>query len=396
MDFELETVAAGLAVPWGLEFAPDGRIFVTERPGRVRVVEEGRLREESWAELSVGATGEAGLMGIALAPDFPETGHVYVLATFRDLELREPVNRVVRLTDRDGRGGDTAVVVDGLPAARFHAGGALAFGPDGMLYVGSGDAGRPQLAQDPGSLAGKILRYRPDGGVPADNPIPGSPVYALGLRNPQGLDWHPETGDLFATDHGPSGLPEEGFRRGRDELNAILPGGNYGWPEATGWDHAGFLPPLAVWTPALAPSGLTIYRGGDFDWRGSAFVGALRGRQLHRVVLERDPGSPTGWRAAAEFALLNRELGRLRALSTGLDGHLYLTTSNRDGRGTPAPEDDRVLRIVPAGAHDAAGWPSASSTSFLASRHADSDGIRAAGVALSPPGARPLPFDPPR
>lgn len=286
-------------------------------------------------------------MGIALSPDFAETGHLYVLGSFRDVERRELVNRVVRLTDRDGRGREAVVVVDGLPAASFHAGGALAFGPDGMLYVGSGDARRPELAQDRRSLAGKILRYRPDGRIPPDNPFEGSPVYALGLRNPQGLAWHPETGDLLATDHGPSGLPAEGFRRGRDELNAILPGGNYGWPEATGRDHAGFLPPLAVWTPALAPSGLAIYAGDDFDWRGDAFVAGLRGRRIQRVLLERDAASPTGWRAAREYALFDGELGRIRGVATGPDGRLYLTTSNRDGRGSPAPEDDRLLRVVP-------------------------------------------------
>ena len=341
---ELETVARGLDTPWALAFAPDGRIFVTERPGRIRVIEQGTLRPEPWATLDVAEVGEAGLMGIALAPDFATSGNVYVVATFQ--AGGRLVNRVLRLRDRGGVGGEPTVVIDGLPANRYHAGGGLAFGPDGMLYVTTGDAGDPPSSQDRGSLRGKVLRYRPDGTIPPDNPFPGSPVYALGLRNPQGLAWHPETGDLFATDHGPSGIPNEGFRRNHDELNAIRPGGNYGWPEVAGNEGDGaFIPPLADWTPSIAPNGVAIYSGAEAAWRGNAFVGGLRGEQLRRVVLERAPGTPTGWRVAHEEVVF-RELGRIRAVAMGPDGHLYFTTSNRDGRGNPAPEDDRVFRVV--------------------------------------------------
>ncbi len=347
VGFRLETVAEGLEVPWSLAFVPDGRIFVTERPGRVRVIDADGLRAEPWAELAVAATGEAGLMGIAASPDFERTGHVYVVGTFATDDGL--VDRVVRLTDRAGVGVDPVVVVDGLPANRFHAGAALAFGPDGMLYVTTGDARDPPAAQDLSSRAGKILRYRPDGGIPADNPFPGSPVYALGLRNVQGLAWHSATGHLFATDHGPSGFPDEDFRRGEDELNVIVPRGNYGWPEAAGMeDRPRFLPPIAAWTPAIAPSGLAIHSGHEFPaWSGDAFIGALRGRHLRRLDLEPAPGTTTGWRVLNQAALLEDDLGRIRLVASGPDGRLYIGTSNRDGRGDPAPADDRLFRVVP-------------------------------------------------
>ena len=251
-SFGLDTVAWGLDVPWALDFTPDDRILITERVGRIRLVEDGVLRREPWATLDVRADDEAGLMGLAVSPDFAETGHVYVVGTFyaapesgplkvldrayRRLvgQLRNSIaipyeNRVYRLTDRDGHGVEPQLVIDGLRAARLHAGGALAFGPDGMLYVAVGEALDGDAAQSLDMLLGKVLRYRPDGTIPDDNPLSGSPVYAYGFRNVQGLVWQPETGDLFATDHGPSGLPWEAWGSGRDELNLLTPAGNFGW-----------------------------------------------------------------------------------------------------------------------------------------------------------------------
>lgn len=343
----LDTVASGLAVPWDLAFAPDGRIFVTERAGRIRVIERGVLRPEPWAVLPVERRSETGLMGIALAPDFAASGHLYVVGAFAAGENRVE-NRVYRLTERGGAGVERRLVLGGIPVARYHAGAALRFGPDGMLYLTTGDATRPGSSQDTASLAGKVLRIRPDGAVPADNPVRGSYVYALGVRNPQGLAWHPRTGDLFAPDHGPTRLPREWFRAGRDELNAIVPGGNYGWPGAAG-DQGGaeYLRPLVEWTPAIAPGAMAFYTGSAFPWRENAFVAALRGKQLLRIVLERAPGERTGWRAVSSEPLFRDALGRIRAVVMGPDGHLYFTTSNRDGRGEPSPDDDHLLRIVP-------------------------------------------------
>ena len=345
-NLALDTVASGLQVPWDVAFAPDGRIFVTERPGRIRVIENGVLRPEPWAVLEVERRSELGLMGIALAPDFARSGHVYVVGSFPAGEHAE--NRVYRLTERGGRGVDRRLVLGGIRVARYHAGAALRFGPDGMLYLTTGDATRPGEAQDSTSLPGKILRIRPDGGIPADNPARGSPVYARGVRNPQGLAWHPETGDLFAPDHGPTYLPREFFRSGRDELNVILAGANYGWPGAAGDQGGpGFVRPLVEWTPAIGPGAMAIYGGTAHPWRGDALVAALRGRSLLRIVLRRAPGTRTGWRAGAQEALFAGQLGRIRAVVMAPDGSVYLTTSNRDGRGERRPGDDLLLRIVP-------------------------------------------------
>jgi glucose/arabinose dehydrogenase len=347
----VETVASGLVVPWGLAFTPDGRLFVTERPGRIRVIENGRLVAEPWATIEVAAESEAGLLGIAIAPDFPSSRAVYVVATVR--ERQRLINRVLRIVEQNGRGTTPTVIVDGSEGNRVHAGNAIAFGPDGMLYVATGDAQEPTRAQDRASLNGKLLRYRPDGTPAPGNPFGNSPVYALGLRNVQGLAWDPASGQLFATEHGPSGFPNEGGRTGHDELNAIRAGGNYGWPRMAGTsggdrsETAGDIAPLTDWTPAIAPSGLAVYTGSEFPaWRGNLFVGALRGQQLRRVVVARAPNATSGWRVAEQESVISN-LGRIRAVAMGPDGHLYFTTSNRDGRGSPARDDDRVLRLTP-------------------------------------------------
>jgi aldose sugar dehydrogenase len=375
LSYRLDTIATDLAVPWDLVFAPDGRIFVTERSGRIRVIEDGILRPEPWAELDVFGQHpeilpESGLLGIALGPDFTDSGNVYVFATVSHIpdnrllrrldslarRLRAVVtgapdtrwrSRVYRLTDRGGSGTDKRVIIDHLPASYYHAGGALAFGPDGRLYLTTGDVLDPGRAQDPASRVGAVLRIEADGTIPADNPFPGSPVYAIGLRNPQGLAWHPETGELFVTEHGPSFLPHEDGRHGKDEINVIVPGGNYGWPVVAGDTDANglFLPPIIEWSPAIAPPGLAFYTGCELPWSGDLLVTGLRGQQLRRLSLEADATHPVRWRVVAEEVLLENVLGRIRRAVMGPDGHLYLTTSNRDGRGQPRHKDDLLLRV---------------------------------------------------
>jgi glucose/arabinose dehydrogenase len=340
----VEVVASGLEVPWALAFAPDGRIFFTERPGRIRVIEGGVLRPEPWAELEVARRSETGLMGLALAPDFATSGRLYVVGTFESGRGLE--NRVLRFTERNGSGNGPQLLISGLPANNVHAGGALAFGPDGMLYVTTGDAQNPSSSQDLGSLAGKVLRYTPDGGIPGDNPVSGSPVWARGVRNPQGLAWHPSRRELFATEHGPSGIGNEGGRRDHDELNVVRKGGNYGWPVVIGFENDRFIPPIAVWTPAIAPNGIAFYTGTAIpEWRDNVFVGGLRGQQLRRLVVTEAPGTPAGWRVTSQETLFEGKYGRIRLVAMGPDGNLYFGTSNRDGRGNPAREDDRIFRI---------------------------------------------------
>lgn len=321
----VEVVVSGLHVPWALAFAPDGRLFVTERPGRIRLVEDGRLAPEPVATLPVAQYGESGLMGLALDPAFRESGHLYVCYTLQ--KGADLVNRVVRLSlNRDGRAGGERVLLDDMTGAMIHDGCRLKFGPDGKLYVTMGDAAVARLAQQRDSLSGKILRINADGSVPADNPFPGSPIYSLGHRNAQGLAWD-AAGRLLAAEHGSSA---------HDEVNHIRPGRNYGWPEVRG--RAGdprFVDPIIEsGSDTWAPSGIA-FLGGDL------FVAGLRGQRLLRITL-----SPA-LSVIRVGALLDRTHGRLRDVVVGPDGALYVATSNRDGRGSPAPDDDRILRVRP-------------------------------------------------
>lgn len=308
---EMEVVASGLEVPWSIAPLGDGRYLVSERPGRIRLVGRGAARVV--AELEVAHVGEGGLLGIALHPEFPSRRRLYAYHTYgRGGQLH---NRVVALElDGELRAVSTRVVLDGIPGAPIHDGGRIRFGPDGRLYVTTGDAARPPLAQDLSSLAGKILRLEDDGSVPRDNPFPGSPIYSYGHRNPQGIAWHPATGRLYASEHGPVG---------RDEINVIVPGGNYGWPSAEEYVE----PLIDTGAETWAPSGI------DFAPDGRLLVACLRGEMLVEVE------------EGGVKRLLRGALGRLRDVVVEGD-HALLATSNRDGRGRPREEDDKVVRIA--------------------------------------------------
>jgi glucose/arabinose dehydrogenase len=337
----IEVVASGLQVPWALAFAPDGRLFITERPGTIRVVVGGQLQADPVAELSVAAIGEGGLMGLALDPDYGQNGYMYVMYTFE--RGGNVLNRISRFVLENDRAGDEQVLVDDIPGGRIHNGGILSFGPDGRLYAGTGDAGTMALAQDVDSLAGKILRLNPDGSVPEDNPWPGSYVYSIGHRNPQGLAWQPETGALFSTEHGPSG--EMGYCC-HDEVNLVEAGENYGWPEIVGdgGEPRYRDPVLHSGSDTWAPGAAAFYDGGPLtQWQGDLFFTGLRGASLYRLVL----GGPDSADAAELERLYQNEFGRLRAVVMGPDGYLYFTTSNRDGRGQVRSGDDHIFRIVP-------------------------------------------------
>ena len=329
----VEVVASGLEVPWSLAFAPDGRMFVTERPGRIRIVDDSGLRAEPWATLSVGTFPgtEAGLMGLAIDPEFERNGHVYVCYSFSPGPGRI-LNRIVRLREVDGRGTDETVLVDNIPGGTFHDGCRLGFGPDGMLYATTGDATEENLAQDLRSLAGKILRMRPDGGVPADNPFEGSVVWSWGHRNPQGLAWRPGTGDLWSTEHG---------TRGYNELNRIVRGGNYGWPLIrVGEEDDRFIEPVAGFVD-IPPAGAAFIVGDRYRGMEGGLVFTVLGTgSLQLVRIEGTDGF------AGLEELIDDCFGRLRDVVLGPDGYLYVTTSNRDQLGEPGPDDDRILRIL--------------------------------------------------
>jgi glucose/arabinose dehydrogenase len=334
----VEVVAEDLDTPWALAFAPDGRLFVTERGGNIKVVENGQARQ--YVEVDgVTEENESGLLGIALDPEFQTTRHLFIYHSYRG-EDDELENRVVRLRDVGETAVEPAVILNGIPGARIHDGGRIKFGPDGMLYIAAGDAAFAEQAQDLDSVAGKILRIRKDGSIPQDNPFAGSPVYSYGHRNPQGLAFHPVTGQLFATEHGQSAT---------DEVNLILPARNYGWPTVRGDEHeAPYQAPLLhsggmTW----APSGLAIYpvEGGALpaEWSGLLVYAGLVGQRLRWVQLA-SPGYDT---VQSHGDLFVREYGRLREVVVGPDGFIYFTTNNRDGRGSPEPGDDKILRIVP-------------------------------------------------
>jgi aldose sugar dehydrogenase len=331
--FRVETLLTGLEIPWSLNFAPDGRLFVTERPGRVRIVTLGGSSELALTLDGVFAQGEAGLLGLALDPEFSQNRFVYIY--YSAVASGGPVNRIVRYREVNSRLAERVVLLDNIPASQIHDGGRLRFGPDGLLYATAGDASDANIAQDVASLAGKILRINRDGSVPRDNRF-SSPVYTYGHRNPQGLDWHPSSGDLWAVEHGSSG---------NDEVNAIRPGLNFGWPRIEGAaTMTNMESPITFYSPSIAPSGASFYRGQRLpQFANNLFVAALRGTHLLRLTVD-----TSARRVTAQERLLEGTFGRIRDVVSGPDGHLYFCTNNRDGRGSPMSGDDRVLRIVPA------------------------------------------------
>lgn len=337
---QVEVLVEGLDTPWAIAFAPDGRMFVTERPGRIRIIRDGQLQPEPWLTLDVTESGEGGLLGLALDPEFARNGFVYVAYTYRTAEGGLQ-NRLARLREEaaTGRGVPDRVLFDGVAAAEVHDGGRVKIGPDGKLFWTMGDADNPDRAQEVAAPNGKILRLNLDGTVPADNPFPGSPAYAYGLRNPQGLAWQPGSDRLYATEHGPS---SPAFCC-RDEVNLIEAGGNYGWPQVAGDEpREGFLPPVisSGTTETWAPSGATFVTGGP--WAGSLLFAGLRSQTLFRLSF--DPADPH--RSAGLERLLVGQYGRLREVAEGPDGALYILTSNSDGRGVPRPGGDQVLRLT--------------------------------------------------
>lgn len=342
MRFRVEKVLGNLEVPWSIVFGPEDEMYFTERPGRFMVLEKGKTQAERIAEIDeVVHQGEGGLMGLALHPNFKNNRFLYFSYTFR---LKGSLaNRVVRYTLKKRTLGDRVVIVNYLPGSAVHNGCRLRFGPDGKLYITTGDAADRQIAQDPSSLGGKILRLNDDGSIPNDNPRPGSGIYALGFRNPQGIDWHPRSGLLFETEHGPSGFDGPG---GGDEVNIVDAGGNYGWPVIHHREQKpGYHSPLLEYTPAVAPASGMFYSGSAFPgFQNNFFFGCLRGTRLQRVIL--DESNPR--KVLREESLLEDEYGRIREVATGPDGFIYFSTSNTS-RGNTSSDDDRILRIVPLG-----------------------------------------------
>lgn len=342
-QFRLETVASGLEVPWALAWLPDGSLLFTERPGRVRIVENGKLRAEPVLTVpDVEPTGESGLMDISLHPNFAANQFIYMTYAYNDDGKHI---KVVRYKYAAGKFTEPKVILDGVPGSPNHAGSRARFGPDGKLYFATGDSTDWELAQNNMSLAGKILRLNDDGSIPKDNPFVARDgyrpeIYATGNRNPQGLAWQPGSGLLFETEHGPSTF--EGRGGGGDEVNIIESGKNYGWPVIHHkMTREGLESPLLEYTPACAPGSAMFYSGDIFPaFKNNFFFGCLKSARIVRLVLD-------GRKVVSQEDLLTDKLGRVRAMEQGPDGYIYFTTSNRDGRGTPANDDDRIMRMVP-------------------------------------------------
>lgn len=326
----ISIIAQDLEVPWGLAFLPDGKLLVTERPGRVLRI-DGNGKKLEIASINVRAISESGLHGVAVDPNFNSNNYIYLYYTYSD-DGDNTLNRVVRYRLENNSLWEDKIIVDRIPGAPNHDGGRIKFGPDGFLYITTGDAQEPSLSQDRNSLAGKILRVTRDGEPATGNPF-STRIYSYGHRNPQGITWD-DSGRLWETEHGrsPGGL---------DELNLIEPGKNYGWPTIQGDEvRSGMITPIVnsgsnnTW----APAGAAFFNGSTkLTTGGSIFFAGLRGSALYEYKI--------GEGKLAEY--LKNQYGRLRDVVLGPDNMLYITTSNRDGRGNPREGDDKIIRIDP-------------------------------------------------
>ncbi len=339
-SYEIKTVADNLYVPWSIVFTDSDRMLVTERNGKLRVIRNGILLEQPLKVFEeVSSDGEEGLMGLALDPDYRENKFLYISYAYGSSDNMSV--KVVRFKDEGEKLSDEKTIIDGLPAERYHAGCRLRFGPDGKLYITTGDAGERKLAQDINTLYGKILRINPDGTIPADNPFPDNPVWSYGHRNPQGIDWYPGTDILYSTEHGPSGFDGPG---GGDEVNIIVKGGNYGWPVVSHRERKeGMISPVLEFTPAIAPASGMFYRSDSIpQFKNNYFFGCLRGSGIMRVVMDKsDPSKILSNEMLAEV-----NFGRIRDIAQGPDGAIYFSTSNRDGRGRVTEGDDKIYKII--------------------------------------------------
>ena len=334
LPFQAEIVADKLTIPWSIAISEDGKILFTERTGKIRVIENGVLNPQALITFGPPFTsvGEGGLLGIALDPDYLQNHIFYVMHTYR--EDGQLYNRIVRLIEDDNEATIDQVIFDKIPGSQSHNGGRIKIGPERKLYIATGDAGNPSLAQNLNSTAGKILRLNLDGSIPEDNPFPGSPIFSLGHRNTQGLAFRDDN-ILYASEHG---------QTARDEINLIRPGGNYGWPLVQGDQD---MERIEVQKPLLqsgdatwAPSGITFVTQGP--WQGKLLVAALRGERLLVITL-----NETGTEVLELESFLENTYGRLREVVEGMDGSIYLTTSNMDGRGNVRQNDDKIIRLIP-------------------------------------------------
>jgi aldose sugar dehydrogenase len=336
-EYTITMVVENLVVPWSIAFTSDERFLVTERPGRVRQVVNWGLINEAVYSINVSNKSEEGMMSIVLDPNYEINKFVYIAYAY-------PVNqeiqvKVVRLDDTGDALINEQVLIDQLPAAKNHAGTALAFGPDGKLYISVGDGLKAEMSQYPDFYHGKILRINPDGSIPNDNPLPDYATRTLWHRNIQWLDWN-SAGHMYASEHGPSvfdGPP------GGDEVNMIIKGQNYGWPVVSHEENQERMNnPIALFTPAIAPASLVVYDGDMFPMRKDhLLIGMLKGQGIIKIeISQEDPKQVLGIEQVVDDSY-----GRVRYVGIATDGSIYFTTSNEDGRGNNRDWWDKVYRI---------------------------------------------------
>ncbi|MFQ5782747.1 MAG: PQQ-dependent sugar dehydrogenase [Nitrosopumilus sp.] len=304
----------------------DDRIFVTEKGGSIRVIQDGTLLESPLATFRFVDVFDGGLLGIALHPDFSNNHFIYVFLTYE--EDGNLWNKILRITESENKLQDAETIFDKIPGSSFTNGGFIKFGPDGKLYVGTGTVSdSSHLPQDLDSLSGKILRLNDDGTIPDDNPFSNSPVYSLGHRNPQGMTWDND-GNLYEAEFGPEK---------NDEINLIQAGKNYGWPEQQCSGNTNFEDAILCYDPSIEPGGILFYSGDKLDFEFPFIMASMRASNLYQLDFEEGPSS--------QKSILSG-IGRVRDVVQGPDGSLYVITSNTDGKGFPDSMDDKLLRIV--------------------------------------------------
>ena len=323
----VEIIAEGLQAPRSIDISKDGRIFVSEKRGSIRVVDNGTLLTEPVGDIKAENIGDAGLLSLTLHPNFTQNHLFYVYYTYSN--STGLFNKVLMLTESNNRIIDSKTILDGIPGDEYRDGGRIKFGPDGKLYVSTGDASIPELSQDLDSLAGKILRTNEDGTIPQDNPFSNSPVYAYGFRNVQGLAWAPNSGALYSSDQGGAG---------NDEINLISPGKNYGWPHEecnSSDDDNRYTPPVLCFNPSLEPSGIAFAFSNKLGYQNHLIVATLKGSHLRDIDF--DSGSQN---------TILVGYGRIIDLVESEDGSIFVLTSNTDGRALPQQGDDKILRLT--------------------------------------------------
>jgi glucose/arabinose dehydrogenase len=320
----IDIIAENLNTPWAIDISKDNRIFFTERDGKIRTIIDGNIIAEPVAFIRAEQKGGSGLLGIALHPNFTDNHIMYIYHTY--IENNKLFNKVLLLKEKDNRITDSKILIDNIPGSLYNNGGRLKIGPDNKLYISTGDASNPHLAQNLSSLAGKILRLGLNGTIPDDNPFKDSPIYSYGHRNVQGIAWNHENKKMYASEHGPSGF---------DEINLIMAGKNYGWPDIKCEGTTEIEKAVYCFNPALAPSGIIFPKSNKLGYQNDLLITTLKGSHLRQINIDSN-----------EQNNILVGYGRLRDIAEGNDGSLFILTSNKDGRGIPENNDDKILKIL--------------------------------------------------